>query len=184
MLRSTEKMRRARRGLVPEGAQLVYEAANVKPPAPAPQTPEARLAAAKAAIAALSGKPVSGVTASDIAQNLVQIKEPPLPAATDEGYRELRDETREALSSIPEDTMQEALANAEAAAAEEARRAAEEAAAIAAATAGMAASSYDAVSQAGERATGFRTGSRKLRRRRRSLVTQTSRCNALVRKRS
>ena len=72
-------------GLVPEGAQLVYEAANVKPPAPAPQTPEARLAAAKAAIAALSGKPVSGVTASDIAQNLVQIKEPPLPAATDEG---------------------------------------------------------------------------------------------------
>ena len=45
--------------------------------------------------------------------------------------------------------MQEALANAEAAAAEEARRAAEEAAAIAAATAGMAASSYDAVSQAG-----------------------------------
>lgn len=136
-------------GLVPEGAQLVYEAANVKPPAPAPQTPEARLAAAKAAIAALSGKPVSGVTASDIAQNLVQIKEPPLPAATDEGYRELRDETREALSSIPEDTMQEALANAEAAAAEGARRAAEEAAAIAAATAGMAASSYDAVSQAG-----------------------------------
>ena len=141
-------------GLVPEGAQLVYEAANVKPPAPAPQTPEARLAAAKAAIAALSGKPVSGVTASDIAQNLVQIKEPPLPAATDEGYRELRDETREALSSIPEDTMQEALANAEAAAAEEARRAAEEAAAIAAATAGMAASSYDAVSQAGETSNG------------------------------
>ena len=141
-------------GLVPEGAQLVYEAANVKPPAPAPQTPEARLAAAKAAIAALSGKPVSGVTASDIAQNLVQIKEPPLPAATDEGYRELRDETREALSSIPEETMQEALANAEAAAAEEARRAAEEAAAIAAATAGMAASSYDAVSQAGETSNG------------------------------
>ena len=43
----------------------------------------------------------------------------------------------------------ELAANADAAAAEEARRAAEEAAAIAAATAGMAASSYDAVSQAG-----------------------------------
>lgn len=137
-------------GLVPEGAQLVYEAASVKPPEPAPQTPEARLAAAKAAVAALSGKPVTGVSASDIAQNLVQIKEPPLPAPTDEGYRELRDETREALSSIPEDTMQEALANAEVAAAQEAERAAAEAAALAAATAGMAASSYAAVSQASE----------------------------------
>lgn len=137
-------------GLVPEGAQLVYEAASVKPPEPAPQTPEARLAAAKAAVAALSGKPVTGVSASDIAQNLVQIKEPPLPMPTDEGYRELRDETREALSSIPEDTMQEALANAEAAAAEEAARAAAEAAALAAATAGMAASSYAAVTQASE----------------------------------
>ena len=66
-------------GLVPEGAQLVYEAANVKPPAPAPQTPEARLAAAKAAIAALSGKPVSGVTASDIARHgsiVVRCREP------------------------------------------------------------------------------------------------------------
>ena len=137
-------------GLVPEGAQLVYEAASVKPPEPAPQTPEARLAAAKAAVAALSGKPVTGVSASDIAQNLVQVKEPPLPMPTDEGYRELRDETREALSSIPEDTMQEALANAEAAAAEEAARAAAEAAALAAATAGMAASSYAAVTQASE----------------------------------
>lgn len=133
-------------GLVPEGAQLVYEAASVKPPEPAPQTPEARLAAAKAAVAALSGKPVAGVSASDIAQNLVQIKEPPLPVPTDEGYRELRDETREALSSIPEETMQEALANAEAAAALEAEQAAA-AAALAAATADMAASSFAAVSQ-------------------------------------
>lgn len=133
-------------GLVPEGAQLVYEAANVKPPEPAPQTPEARLAAAKAAVAALSGKPVAGVSASDIAQNLVQIKEPPLPVPTDEGYRELRDETREALSSIPEETMQEALANAEAAAALEAEQAAAEAA-LAAATADMAASSFAAVSE-------------------------------------
>lgn len=136
-------------GLVPEGAQLVYEAASVKPPEPAPQTPEARLAAAKAAVAALSGKPVAGVSASDIAQNLVQIKEPPLPAPTDEGYRELRDETREALASIPEETMQEALANAEAAAALEAEQAAAEAA-IAAATADMAASSFAAVSQPGQ----------------------------------
>lgn len=137
-------------GLVPEGAKLVYEAASVKPPDPAPQTPEARLAAAKAAVAALSGKPVTGVSASDIAQNLVQVKEPPLPMPTDEGYREMRDETREALTSIPEDTMQEALANAEAVAAEEAARVAVETAALAAATAGMAASSYAAVSQTSE----------------------------------
>lgn len=134
-------------GLVPEGAQLVYEAASVKPPEPAPQTPEARLAAAKAAVAALSGKPVAGVSASDIAQNLVQVKEPPLPQPTDEGYRELRDETREALSSIPEDTMQEALAKAEAAAAQEAELAAAASAGIAAATADMAASSFAAVNQ-------------------------------------
>lgn len=139
-------------GLVPEGAQLVYEAANVKPPEFAPQTPEARLAAAKAAVAALSGKPVAGVSASDIAQNLVQIKEPPLPTPSEEDFRELRDETREALSSIPEDTMQEALANAEAAAAREAELAA--AAGIAAATADMAAASAAAVGQPSESSDG------------------------------
>ena len=150
-------------GLVPEGAQLVYEAASVKPPAPAPQTPEARLAAAKAAVAALSGKPVKGVSASDIAQNLVQIKEPPLPLPTDEGYRELRDETREALSSIPEDTMQEALANAEAVAAQEAA-----AAAMAAATVDMAAASFGAVSQSSEPTSGvpdwFKTAQEKAKK--------------------
>lgn len=101
-------------GVVPEGAELSYEASLV-PPEPAPQTPEARLVAAKAAIAALSGKPVSGLSASDIAQNLVQVKEPPLPTPTDEDFRELRDETREAFTTIPAETMQEALANAEAA---------------------------------------------------------------------
>ncbi len=131
-------------GLVPEGAQLVYEAASVKPPEPAPQTPEARLAAAKAAVAALSGKPVTGVSASDIAQNLVQIKEPPLPVPSEEGYHELRDETREALTSIPEDTMQEAIAHAEAAAAAAAAHEAE----LAAAAANMAASSFAAVNEA------------------------------------
>ncbi|WP_232050903.1 aminopeptidase [Arabiibacter massiliensis] len=119
-------------GLVPEGAQLVYEAANVKPPEPAPQSPEARLAAAKAAIAALSGKPVSGTYASDIAQNLVQVKEQPLPEPTEEDLRELHDETREALSTLPPETMQAALANAEAAAAGLAKEAAESAVSVAA----------------------------------------------------
>ncbi len=107
-------------GLVPEGAQIVYEAASVKPPEPAPQTPEARLAAAKAAVAALSGKPVANTYSSDLAENLVQVKEPPVAAPSDEAARELRDETREALTTIPPDTMQAALANAEAAAAEDA----------------------------------------------------------------
>lgn len=102
-------------GLVPEGAQLVYEASNVRPPEIAPQTPEARLAAAKAAIAALSGKPVSGAAAVDISQNLVQVKEPPVGAPTAEDIRILHDETREALSSLPAETVQAALANAEAA---------------------------------------------------------------------
>lgn len=112
-------------GLVPEGAQLVYEAASVQPPEPAPQSPEARLAAAKAAIAALSGKPVSSAYASDISQNLVQVKEQPLPEPTEADLRELHGETREALSSLPPETMQEALANAEAVAAGQAEAAAE-----------------------------------------------------------
>ncbi len=96
-------------GLVPEGAQLVYEATQVKPPNLAPQSPESRLASAKAAVAALSGKPVSGVSASDIAQNLVQIKEQPLPSPNDEAYRELRDETREAFAPVPPENVQAAF---------------------------------------------------------------------------
>ena len=62
-------------GLVPEGAELVYEAANVTPPDMEPMSPEARLASAKAAIAALSGKPVSGTYAPDLAENLVQVND-------------------------------------------------------------------------------------------------------------
>lgn len=103
-------------GLVPEGADLVYEAQSLKPPEPTPQTPEARLAAAKAAVAALTGKPVSGMAASDIAQNLVQIKEPPLQHPSEEDFREQRGETFEAFSTIPPNTVQAALANVEKAA--------------------------------------------------------------------
>lgn len=102
-------------GLVPEGAQIVYEAASMVPPEPAPQTPEARLAAAKAAVAALSGKPMPNGYSSDLADNLVQVKEPPIAKPSDDEFRELRDETREALTTIPPDTMQAALANVQAA---------------------------------------------------------------------
>ncbi|WP_180326545.1 aminopeptidase [Raoultibacter phocaeensis] len=89
-------------GLVPEGAKLAYEAARVQPPEPAPQTEEARLAAAKAAIAALTGKPVpQSEPVKDIADNLVQVKEAPIGQPTEEDLREQRDETREALSGAP-----------------------------------------------------------------------------------
>ena len=86
-------------GLVPEGAQLAYQAAKVQPPEPAPQTPEARLASAKAAIAALTGQPVpQSEPVRDIASNLVQVKDAPIGQPTESEIREQRDETREALT--------------------------------------------------------------------------------------
>lgn len=114
MIHGEEAARAA--GLVPEGAQIVYAASNVKPPEMAPQSEAARLAAAKAAVAALTGKPVSGRTSADLADNLVQVKEPPLPVPSDVDYQALRDETREAFTTIPPETVQAALANAQAAA--------------------------------------------------------------------
>lgn len=89
-------------GLVPEGAQLAYQAAQMQPPEPAPQTPEDRLASAKAAIAALTGQPVSqSEPVRDIASNLVQVKEAPIGQPTEEDIKEQRDETREALAGVP-----------------------------------------------------------------------------------
>lgn len=89
-------------GLVPEGAKLAYEAARVQPPEPVPQTEEDRLAAAKAAIAALTGKPVPhSEPVKDIAGNLVQVKDAPIGQPTEEDIREQRDETREALTGMP-----------------------------------------------------------------------------------
>lgn len=100
-------------GLVPEGAQLVYEAAAIASPEPAPQTQEERLTAAKAAIAAMTGKPVNMNTSLNLSENLVQVKEEPLPSNPSES--ELiaqRDEVRQAFASIPVDTIQTALENA------------------------------------------------------------------------
>lgn len=57
-------------GLVPEGARLVYEASQISPNIE-DASPEARLAAAKAAIAALTGKSVTRYESNDIAGNLV-----------------------------------------------------------------------------------------------------------------
>ena len=64
-------------GLVPEGTQLVYEASQVQPPQAAPQTEEERLAAAKAAIAAMTGHPVKAWEGKSVAENLVQTKRRP-----------------------------------------------------------------------------------------------------------
>lgn len=87
-------------GLVPEGAKLAYEAAAVQPPELAPQTSEARLASAKAALAALTGKPIPpSEPIHDISKNLVQVKDAPLGEPTEEALKEQRDETREALTA-------------------------------------------------------------------------------------
>lgn len=88
-------------GYVPEGADLVYEtSANIppNPPAFADESPEARLLAAKAAVAALSGKPVSNTINIDISSQLVQVKEPPLPSATADSMLEQREQTQAAFA--------------------------------------------------------------------------------------
>ncbi|MDR0515280.1 MAG: hypothetical protein LBG81_09020 [Coriobacteriaceae bacterium] len=76
-------------GLVPEGARLVYEATHVRPPEPLPQTEEERLAAAKAAIAALTGKPVPHRPQASVAESLVQAKDASRAAWLSEEEREL-----------------------------------------------------------------------------------------------
>ena len=57
--------------LIPEGAQLVYEASQLQPPNVELMTPEDRLAAAKAAIAAFTGQPLPRRATTDIAGKLV-----------------------------------------------------------------------------------------------------------------
>lgn len=107
-------------GMVPEGASLSYEEAPVKAPRFAPKTEAERLAAAKAAIAAISGKPVAGAGewSWDISDNLVQVKE--TPVQPDEAEQQaVRDETRDAFAAIPEDTLEQAVEKARAAEQEE-----------------------------------------------------------------
>ena len=59
-------------GLVPEGAQIVYEAEQIAPPAEIGEyDEEERLLSAKAAIAALTGKPVERKVFTSVAGNLV-----------------------------------------------------------------------------------------------------------------
>lgn len=100
-------------GLVPEGAQLAYEASQVTGPEIAPQSESDRLASAKAAIAAMTGQPVSHVEHSSIADNLVQVKEDMIDIPTADEVKEIREETREAFGTIPPETLEEAYARAE-----------------------------------------------------------------------
>ena len=58
-------------GLVPEGAEIHYEAERLTPPAMEPLDDEERLLSAKAAIAALTGKPVERRVYGSVASNLV-----------------------------------------------------------------------------------------------------------------
>ena len=61
--------------LVPEGAQIIYESEQLVPPSLEPQTPEERLAKAKAALAAFAGVPGARWEPSDIAGNLVDTRQ-------------------------------------------------------------------------------------------------------------
>lgn len=81
-------------GVVPAGADLVYEAGN----GAAGHEGEDRLSAAKAAVAALSGRPVSSSHDFAIADNLVQVKDEPIETPSVEDYQEERRETRDALT--------------------------------------------------------------------------------------
>lgn len=86
--------------LIPDGAEVDYASPNAYM-----QPSDDNLAAAKAAVAALTGKSVPGAARSfDIADNLVQVKEPPVKQATEEQLAEQRNETREAFSkeAVPE----------------------------------------------------------------------------------
>ena len=84
-------------GVVPDGASVVYEASQ----APAGSA-EARLAQAKAAIAAISGKPVPGAApVFDISENLVQVKDEPVGKPSDEEMQALREDTSAAFAPKP-----------------------------------------------------------------------------------
>ena len=86
-------------GLVPEGAQMVYESGQLLPPDLEPQTPEERLAKAKAALAAFTGVPGARYEPTDISAHLVNTREgfaePPAydrdPEAADGFQRERQD---------------------------------------------------------------------------------------------
>lgn len=90
-------------GFVPEGAELVYDALSTE--GDTEQSARARLLSAKAAVAAMSGKPVSDTVHIDLADNLVKVQEPPISTPTEEDMQEARSKTREAFAPLSEEEM-------------------------------------------------------------------------------
>lgn len=89
-------------GLIPDGVQVTYDV----PTTPA-SSAEARLAQAKAAVAALSGKPVAGAApVFDISENLVQAKDEPVGIPSEADLHQFREETREAFAPRISDAAQ------------------------------------------------------------------------------
>ncbi|MCI8367982.1 MAG: aminopeptidase [Eggerthellaceae bacterium] len=84
-------------GYVPEGAELVYDALSTD--GDSESSARARLLSAKAAVAAMSGKPVSDTVHIDLAENLVKVEDAPLDEPTAEEMQEARSKTREALTT-------------------------------------------------------------------------------------
>ena len=84
-------------GYVPEGAELVYDALSTD--GDSESSARARLLSAKAAVAAMSGKPVSDTVHIDLAENLVKVEDAPLDEPTAEEMQDARSKTREALTT-------------------------------------------------------------------------------------
>lgn len=82
-------------GVVPEGAELVYETEQTV--APSPQDEAQRLAAAKAAIAAMTGTSVGSAPVADISENLAQVEQA-MPEDTEEQRHEQNLEILNAFS--------------------------------------------------------------------------------------
>ncbi len=91
-------------GLVPEGADLVYESPRSTSSETRSEKGTDRLSSAKAAIAAMTGQAVAqGASTSSVADNLVQVRESYVPGFTDEGASAQRTETREAFTGVPQE---------------------------------------------------------------------------------
>ena len=90
--------------LVPEGARLVYEASQLLPPDIEPQSPEARLLSAKAALAAFTGQAPSTWVPTDVADKLVGSKATP-------GGRAIEMVPAQPAEPLPEDGAGEFVGN-------------------------------------------------------------------------
>ncbi|MCD8316580.1 MAG: hypothetical protein LUB61_04165 [Eggerthellaceae bacterium] len=87
----------AEAGVIPEGSEIVYEIPT--PPESQSSDAETRLLSAKAAVAAMSGRPVSENVNITLSDKLVQVKEPPVREPDDNKKQEIRQETFAAFSA-------------------------------------------------------------------------------------